>query len=77
MDDVTLNVRLHDGTTVYVSPMHNQTYRDHMEDDSLGGSSGYFITRERNGSFEILAKAASLETAQELIGLINIPRLAI
>ena len=76
MEDVTLSARLRDGTMVYASPVHADTYCEYVENDSLGGASGYFITRERGDSFEILAKAASLEAARELIGLLCIGRIA-
>lgn len=73
MDDVTLVARLQDDTTVYVSPMHDYTYQEFVENDSLGGPSGYFITRERGNKYEVLAKAASLDAAREIFSLITAP----
>lgn len=74
MDDVTLVAKLSDGTTVYVSPMHDQTYKEYVDTDNLGGSSGYFIARERRNQFEILAKASSLDAAREIFGMLTAGR---
>lgn len=71
MDDITLVAKLGDGTTVYVSPLHDQTYSEYVERDNLGGASGYFIARERSNSFEVLAKAASLDAAREIFGMLT------
>lgn len=71
MDDITLVAKLDNETTLYVSPVHNQTYLEFVEDDNLGGSGGYFITRERRNQFEILAKAASLDAAREIFGMLT------
>lgn len=71
MEDVTLIARLDNETIVYVSPVHDQTYKEFVENDSLGGSSGYFIARERQSSFEILAKAASLDAAREIFAMLT------
>ena len=71
MDDVTLSARVDDDTIVYVSPIHDQIYREFVEDDSLGGPIGYFIARERGGQFEILAKATNLDAARELFGMLT------
>lgn len=76
MDDITLVAKLIDGTTVYVSPVHDQTYSEYVENDNLGGSSGYFIARERLNQFEILAKASSLDAAREIFGMLTSSRLA-
>lgn len=43
MDDITLVAKLDNDTTLYVSPMHDQTYSEFVEQDNLGGSGGYFI----------------------------------
>jgi len=76
MDEITLIAKLVDGTTVYVSPVHDQTYSEYVEADNLGGSAGYFIARERLNQFEILAKATSLEAAREIFGMLTSSRLA-
>lgn len=74
MDDITLIAKLADGTTVYVSPVHDQTYSEYVEMDNLGGSAGYFIARERLNQFEILAKASSLDAAREIFGMLTTSR---
>ena len=71
MDDITLFAQLDSETKLYITPVHDQTYREYLDDDSLGGSNGYFITRERGRDFEILAKAASLDAAREIFGLLT------
>jgi len=71
MDDVTMVARVDDETTIYVSPVHDHTYREFVESDNLGGALGYFIARERGCRFEILAKAVDLEAARELFGLMT------
>jgi len=71
MDDITLVAKLDSETTLYVSPMHDQTYCEYVECDNLGGSGGYFIARERKNKFEILAKAASLDAAREIFGMLT------
>lgn len=76
MEDITLIAKLLDGSTVYVSPVHDQTYSEYVEADNLGGSGGYFITRERRNQFEILAKATSLDAAREIFGMLTLARLA-
>jgi hypothetical protein len=73
MDDVTLVAKLDADTTVYVSPIHDHTYREYVENDTLGGAIGYFITRERNNQYEVLAKAANLDAAREIFALIASP----
>jgi hypothetical protein len=69
MDDVTLMATLDSGETIYVSPVHEQTYAEYVEADNLGGSQGYFISRERRGQFEVLAKATSLAAAEVMFAL--------
>jgi len=71
MDDVTLVAKLDADTTVYVSPMHDCTYQEFVENDTLGGSAGYFVTRQRHNSYEVLAKAANLDAAREIFALIT------
>lgn len=73
MDDVVLATDLDDSTRLYVSPISRQTYNEHVEGDTLGGEGGYFVMRSRsegNQRLEVLAKAASLEAAEELFDLI-------
>lgn len=76
MDEITLVAKLDNDTTVYVSPMHDQTYSEFVEDDNLGGSGGYFIARQRFNQFEILAKATSLDSAREIFGMLTATRLS-
>lgn len=71
MDEVTLVAKLDDETTLYVSPMHDQTYSEFVEYDNLGGSGGYFIARERKNQFEVLAKATSLDAAREIFAMLT------
>lgn len=72
MDDITLVAKLDNDTTLYVSPVHENTYNEFIEDNALGGVGGYFITRERFNQFEILAKAANLDAAREIFGMLTI-----
>lgn len=71
MDDVTMIAKVDHDTTVYVSPVHDRTYREYVDADNLGGSSGYFIARERGAQFDVLAKAASLDAAREIFSLLT------
>ena len=71
MDEIALIARIDDDTTLYVSPVHHHTYAEYVEADNLGGASGYFLAREREGRFQVLAKAASLDAAEELFGLLT------
>ena len=71
MDDISLIAKIGDGTTVYVSPVHDQTYLEYVEQDNLGGASGYFIACERHDQFEVLAKATSLDAARKMFGMIT------
>lgn len=75
MDEITLVAKLDNDTTLYVSPMHDQTYSEFVENDNLGGSGGYFIARERGNQFEILAKATNLDAAREIFGMLTASRL--
>lgn len=72
MDDITLIAKIDSDTTLYVSPMHDHTYNEFVENDNLGGSGGYFIARERSNQFEILAKAANLDAAREIFGMLTV-----
>lgn len=66
--------KIDDYTTLYVSPVHDHTYNEFIENDDLGGARGYFISRERGSEFEILAKAANLDAAREIFGLLTAAR---
>jgi hypothetical protein len=77
MDDITLMAKMDDGTTLYVSPVHDHTYSEYIADDNLGGATGYFVSRERAHEFEILAKAASLDAAHELFSLLTSSKAAV
>lgn len=70
MDDITLVAKIDDRTTLYASPVHDQTYREHVENDNLGGATGYFIAREHDKSYEILAKVVSLDAAREIFSML-------
>jgi hypothetical protein len=72
MDDITLIAKLDNDTMLYVSPMHDHTYNEFVEGDNLGGSGGYFISRERKNKFEILAKAANLDAAREIFSMLTV-----
>ena len=74
MDDLVLKAEIDDGSTLYVSTIDRQTYKEHIGEDTLGGDEGYFVIRTRNGDvanrFELLAKAASFAAAGDLFDLI-------
>jgi hypothetical protein len=74
MDDLVLSARIDESTTLYISPIDEDTYAEHVESDNLGGGSGYFVLRAtRVGTREkmdILAKAESLEAASVLFDMI-------
>ncbi len=74
MDDLMLQARLDEFTTVKVSPIDNETYSEYIEEDTLGGSIGYFITlisnRPSSPRFEVLAKAPSFEAAGQIFRMI-------
>lgn len=74
MDDVVLALDLDDSTRLYVSPISRQTYCEQVEGNTLGGEQGYFVMRSRSNGMkrlEILAKAPSLEAAEQLFDLIQ------
>lgn len=71
MDDISLIAKIDEDTTIYVSPVHCQTYDEYVENDNLGGATGYFITRERNNQFEVLAKATCIDSAREIFGMLT------
>jgi len=71
MSDISLVAKIDDETTIYVSHVHCQTYGEFVENDNLGGSTGYFIARERKKQFEILAKATCIDSAREIFGMLT------
>ena len=73
MDDVSLIAKIGDDNIVYVCPVHDRTYHEYVEDNNLGGPSGYFIACEQNNQFEVLAKATSLTAARKIFGMIIAP----
>ncbi len=74
MEDIILSAKIDAYTTLYVSPIALATYQEHMNEDNLGGGSGYFVLRERRNKtgalLEILAKAPSFEAAGDLFDMI-------
>lgn len=73
MEDIVLKADLDDSTSLYVSPVDQQTYEEHVDNDVLGGLDGYFIFRSRRTGYprlEILAKAPTFEMASELFDMI-------
>jgi hypothetical protein len=70
MDEITFEAQLDTDTKLYISPVHDHIYNEFVDSDNLGGSSGYFITRENKSGFDILAKASNLEAAQEIYSII-------
>ncbi|MEL6592597.1 MAG: hypothetical protein AAFQ68_21040 [Bacteroidota bacterium] len=74
MDDLMLEARLDEFTTLKVAPVDSETYAELVEDDTLGGSGGYFVVRsstsENRPRFEILAKAASFDAAGTIFDMI-------
>lgn len=74
MDDVILKAKLDSETTLYVSPIAPETYDEHIDEDNLGGGTGYFVLRgKRIGPrehLEILAKAPTFEAAGDLFDMI-------
>jgi hypothetical protein len=48
-----------------------QTYEEFVENDNLGGASGYFIARERKNQFEVLAKATCIDSAREIFSMLT------
>jgi hypothetical protein len=74
MEDLVLRAEIGGGTMLYVSAIDHNTFHEHVAEDNLGGSKGYFVIRTGNGSqgcrFEILAKATSFDAASDLFDLI-------
>lgn len=52
-------------------PCTAQTCQEFVENDALGGSLGYVVTRQSRGRYEGLAKTANLEAAREIFALIT------
>jgi len=71
MDEISLVAKIDNNTTIYVSPIHCQTYAEFVENDNLGGAIGYFIARERKNKFEVLAKATCIDSAREIFGMLT------
>lgn len=71
MDEISLVAQIDSNTTVYVSPVHDETYSEFVENDILGGPEGYFIAREFKNNFEILAKASNLDAAKEIFFMLT------
>lgn len=74
MEDISLVAKIDDDTTVYVSPVHDQTYAEFVERNNLGGPVGYFIARQRRGTYEVLGKATNLDTAREIFSMLTARR---
>ena len=74
MDDLGLQAKIDDYTTIHVSPIERETYDTYVEEDSLGSDLGYFLIRTSRKSnqpmFEILAKAPTFEAAGRLFDMI-------
>jgi hypothetical protein len=74
MDDRVLKAKIDGVTTLYVSPLDPQVFCENLDEDNLGGSDGYFVSRTigfgRNQRFEILAKAPSFEAAEDIFDMI-------
>ena len=74
MEDLVLQAKLDDVTTIYVSPIAPETYAEYVDSDNLGGDAGYFVMRSINLNhsqrFEVLAKAPSMDAAADLFDLI-------
>tara|TARA_B100001971_G_C18213306_1_gene552166 strand:- start:734 stop:973 length:240 start_codon:yes stop_codon:yes gene_type:complete len=73
MDDLTLSAKIGDEYTLYVAPIHRETYREFVSEDNLGGESGYFLLRSTARGLEVLAKAPTFEAASALFDLIVRP----
>jgi len=73
MDDLTLSAKIGDEYTLYVSPIHLETYKEFVSDDNLGGASGYFVLRSTARGLEVLAKAPTFEAASSLFDMIVRP----
>lgn len=74
MDDLGLQAKIDEYTTICVSPIERETYDTYVEEDVLGGELGYFVIRTSRKSnqpiFEILAKAPSFQAAGEIFDMI-------
>ncbi len=69
MDDLALMATLDDSSTLYVTALDSEAYAEHVDGD-LGGVDGYFVIRETDTTFEVLAKAPSRAAAGDLFDLI-------
>ena len=74
MDDLMLSARIDDETTLRVSPIAPQTFAECVDEDTIGGASGYFVLLSRKSasrqSTEILAKAPNFEAAEALFDIL-------
>ena len=74
MDDLGLKAKIDDYTTISVTPIERETYKNYVAEDILGGEAGYFLIRsskrENEPIFEILAKSPTFDAAGELFDMI-------
>lgn len=74
MEDYVLTASLDERTTLYVSMLAPETFREHVEADNLGGADGYFVIRSTRKDgiecLDVLAKSPSFEAAGDLFDLI-------
>ena len=74
MDDLMLSAEIGENTMLCVAPIERETYAEYVDDDTLGGSEGYFLVRTRrcpvSPSVEVLAKLPNFEAAMVVFDLI-------
>lgn len=74
MDDLVLSAQIDGETTLRVSPIAPETFSECLEEDTVGGNTGYFVLLSRRGanrlSTEILAKAPDFNAAETLFDII-------
>lgn len=74
MEDQVLKAQLNEHTTVYVTTIDCETYKEHVTEDNLGGGQGYFLIRAwKKGDisrFDVLAKAPSFDAAGDLFDML-------
>jgi hypothetical protein len=68
--DEDLSIALDNHRTLYLTEISRVTYEDQALDD-LGGDGGVFVVLEDSaeGTFEVLAKAASIWAGESLLNL--------
>ena len=74
MDDLVFATQIDDFTTLSVSPIAASTFTEFVGDCDVGSDDGYFVVRSTSSPeprFEVLAKAISIEAAENLIALIR------